>query len=186
MRELNLLPPDRRHQLSQQLVLNSLVHFLHSLVLGLGLVTLVGVTLGITFQVLEAYLSTQTTGALASQVKRYQDVRTQIAKENEMLSFMASTSQGRVLWSAFFPDIFSTLPPGTKVGGMSGNLLPQPHLSFAGESTSRASLVVLQDRLQQLSWAQSVSAPSSNLLQRVNPTYTFDVLLKAASSKTTP
>lgn len=186
MRELNLLPPDRRHQLSQQLVLNSLVHFLHSALLGLGFITLVGATLGITFQVLGTYLSTQTTAALDVQVKRYQEVRTQIAKENEMLAFMASATKERVLWSALFPDIFATVPPGTKVSGMGANLLPQPHLSFSGEATARASLVVLEDRLKQLPWAQGVTAPSSNLLLRVNPTYTFDMLLKQMSGKEQP
>lgn len=186
MRELNLLPPERRRQLSTQLVLNSLIYFLYSILLGLGLVTLVGLTLGVTFQVLGTYLSTQTTVTLEGQVKRYQEVRTQIAKENESLLFMAQANQDRVLWSVLWPDVFPALPPGTTVSGVSGNILPQPHLSFSGAATSRASLVVLEDRLKQLSWAASVTAPSSNLLQRVNPTYTFQMQVKNIFGKEEP
>lgn len=182
MRELNLLPPTRRRQLSRQLAMNSVVRFLRGIIVGLLIVSVVGVGAAVTFQLLGLFLSSATTAELGVQVKRYQELRTQIARENESLEFMAKVSRDRVLWSELFADLYATMPPGTQINAMTADLIPQPKISFSGVAVSRSSLVVLEERLRALPWVAEVKAPSSNLLQRNNPAYLFDVFLKSEES----
>lgn len=184
IRELNLLPPARRRYLAQQLMLNAAVRFLHSVNLSLGIVTAAGLTAIVILQILVTLLSSATTTILADEVKNYQELRTKIAKQNENLSAMAKLSKDQTVWSEIFADLFSTMPPGTKMSSISGEANVITKISFSGQAFSRSALVVLQDRLQNLPWVKEVQAPNSNLLERVNPTYTFDVILKTATTPT--
>lgn len=185
-RELNLLPPTRRRQLARQLSINSVIRLIRSVIIGLMIITVVGLGTGITFHLLGMFLSGETTVELGQQVKRYQELRTQIAKENENLGFMATASADRVLWSALFADLYATMPPGTHVSSMIVESIPRHSISFSGVAVSRGALVVLEDRLKSLTWVESVEAPSANLLQRVNPLYTFRVLLKETKKEPDP
>lgn len=177
IRELNLLPPERRHYLSRQLSLNALVALCRSLIWALVIVTVGGVVAAGILQGLAAFLTTSTTAMLDVRAARYQELRSQIIKENETIKFMATTSQDRVVWSDLFADLVSTMPPGTHITRIGGDIQPEEKLSFSGQAVSRSALVVLEDRLKHLAWVKSVNAPNSNLLQRTNPVYAFDVLL---------
>lgn len=184
IRELNLLPTSRRHSLAQELVLNAMVRFLRSINAGLLVVTGSGIVTIVILQILVTLLSSFTTDKLAAEVKHYQDLRTQIAKQNESLTVMGTLSGGTVAWSQLLPDLFSSMPPGTKINQLNGAVTTETKLSFSGQALSRSALVVLQDRLQNLPWVKSVSAPNSNLLERINPTYGFDVIIKSAAKPT--
>lgn len=175
-RELNLLPPERRRHLARQLIINSLTKFLRSVLWSLALISVAGITIIVLLQIWIAFSSTSATALLKEQVKRYQELRTQIAKQNENLGFMAQISAERVLWSDLFADVYSTMPPGTHIQTFGGKLTPTG-LAFSGQAISRSALVVLEDRLKQLPWVKQVKAPNSNLLQRSNPTFSFEVLL---------
>lgn len=177
-RELNLLPPERRRHLARQLVINSLTKFSRGVMWALVVTTVAGIGAAIFLQVWVAFSSTSATVELKQQVATYQKLRTQIAKQNENLDFMAKTSSDRVLWSDLFADLYSVMPPGTRIQSLGGKTTPTPQISFAGQAISRSALVVLEDRLKQLPWVASVKAPNSNLLQRVNPIFAFDVGLK--------
>ncbi|MBI3255751.1 MAG: hypothetical protein HYZ63_02160 [Candidatus Andersenbacteria bacterium] len=176
-RELNLLPPERRRHLARQLIINSLNKFSRGVLWSLVVVTVAGVAAAATLQVWVAFSSTTATELLKERVATYQKLRTQIAKQNENLDFMAKTSTDRVLWSALFADFYSVMPPGTRIQNLGGKILPAPQLSFSGQAVSRSALVVLEDRLKQLPWVSQVKAPNSNLLQRANPSFGFEVNL---------
>src|SRR5690348_3207962 len=115
LRELNLLPPARRTFLAQQVVLNAVVRFLRSLNIGLGIMTGVGVAAIVVLQLLVTFLSGSTTVLLAGEVKHYQDLRTQIAKQNQNLSQMVTLSNAQIVWSSLLPDLLGTMAPGTHI-----------------------------------------------------------------------
>jgi hypothetical protein len=177
IRELNLLPPARRSFLAQQVVLNAIVRFLHSLNVGLGIMTGMGLVAIVVLQLLVTFLSGSTTVLLAGEVKHYQDLRSQVAKQNQSLAQMVTLSTNQIVWSNLLPDLLGTMAPGTHVQQIAGTETTATTLVFSGQASSRSALVVLQDRLGHLPWVQSVVAPDSNLLEPVNPNYTFTLTL---------
>jgi Tfp pilus assembly protein PilN len=185
-RELNLLPPERRRHLARQLIINSMTKFLRGVLWALVVVSLTGVGTIVFLQIWVAFVSTSATVMLKERVGRYQELRGQIAKQNENLGFMADVSSKRVIWSDLFADFYSVMPPGTRVQSLEGSITPNPRLTFSGQAISRSALVVLEDRLKQLPWVSQVEAPNSNLLQRANPLFMFDVVLKADKEEKKP
>ena len=178
-KELNLLPPDRRLFLTRQLVINSVNRFLKTVVWSLLAMTLVGVFSIVVLRLWLVFSSDRVTVSLATEVAKYQGLREDIATRNNVLLQMKTVSDERVVWSDLFPDLFVALPPATTISRFSGDVLTSnPKLTLSGQSVSRSALVVLEDRLRKLEWAQDVSAPNSNLLERVNPTYVFNISLK--------
>src|SRR3989344_422484 len=176
-RELNLLPPSRRRHLARQLVINALARLATSILWAFIIMAMAGVVTGAILQVWVALSSTTTTALLAERVAHYQAFRTAVAKKNQDLNFMAEVSTKRILWSAYLADLHSTMPPGSRIQALSADLSPAPRLTFSGQAVSRSALVVLEDRLKKLPWVKMVEAPNSNLLQRSNPGFSFDVFL---------
>jgi hypothetical protein len=180
--ELNLLPPSRRTYLVGQLMIGAVHSILRSLIVASILVTVAGVGAIAFLQFMIAASSSNGSVVLAQKIKAYQDLRTGIATQNASLKTLNSLSNDRIVWSKLWPDLFAALPPGTVMFSLSADVLPSPHFSFSGQALARSALVVLQDRLHLISWVDIVNAPDSNLLDRDNPKYQFDVYLK----KTTP
>lgn len=180
--ELNLLPPSRRQFLDRQLVVDGIGKLLQTLIIAWTIVIVAGVATAAT---LTFFIMTASSGVaitLAEQVKVYKDLRTQIGVTNTTIKTMQSLTNDRVVWSTLLPDVFASLPPGTLVGRVSMLVNPAPHISFAGSAAARSSLVVLQSRLGLISWVGSIDAPDSNLLERDNPSYQFDITVKTTPS----
>lgn len=181
IRELNLLPDERRQALTRQLVINSVNHFLRSIVASLVIMTTVGVFAVVVLRSWAAASSRETTQMLEEQVEKYQALRGEIAVQNENLKFMSELTSNRVVWAPLFTDVLRALPPGTKIQQLGADVGIESRLSFTGQAVARSALVVIEERLKELAWAQSVRAPHANLLERTNPQFTFDVTLRSSA-----
>lgn len=176
-RELNLLPPSRRKLLDNKLMLSIVNRFMRMIVISLASVVIVGL---FTIAVLQGMIFTSSSlveDNLQTNIARYQQVREEIAKKNETIKIMHAVSSDRIVWSAYFQDLFQVLPPNTTVTRIAGSSVDKNRIEFVGTAVTRNSLIVLEDRLSDLNWVGEIIAPRSNLLDRDNPTYRFDILL---------
>jgi len=175
MRELNLLPPTRRRLIDQQATLNIMARLIRHVVTGLIVITALGL-----LSLAGLYAGIIITGSaantdLAAEIENYQDRREEIARQNSSLKQLHEISTGRVIWSEIIPELLTVVPAGTVIAQISGDQISQPRLDFKGHATSRTSLIALTERLQSLPWAKSVRSPHSNLIERINPSYSFSV-----------
>lgn len=170
--ELNLLPTSRRRVLARRVSLEVVRRFLQVIVFNLVALTAVGVVAVVVLQILVLTSSHDGTVELDEYVSQYQRLRDDIAEQNLLLSDMERLGSQRVVWPEWFSSVFAVMPPGTAIEQMSGNF-EQRTLTFSGEAAARSTLVVLEDKLGDLPWVKQVTAPHSNLLERINPAYQF-------------
>lgn len=185
MHEINLLPPQRRQSLQRTTLLIAVNRILASLLWGASLVMAVGVgTIGV-FWALSIIASGSTQLELQLVSKQYQDVQKQQAEQSSFLTFIQSTGQNRLVWSQVLKDFFAAVPPGVTISSLSGKLddptkansKPTAQILFGGQAVARSTLTIFSDRLQLIPGVTAVDAPTSNLIERDNPTYTFKLTL---------
>lgn len=189
MHELNLLPPDRRRSLRRQATLVSLTYLMNSLVAAAGLLV-VGSFLawgGLWFMSTTA--SPTTASELLLVVSDYQKLRDDIARQNLFLTNLNTISQKRLVWSQVISAFLESVPPGADIATLKGNTLVKPDksqslsMTISGKAVARSTLTSFGDRLRALPFVSSVDAPTTNLLLRDNPSYTFTLHLKADATQ---
>ncbi|MEX1112137.1 MAG: hypothetical protein WEC84_01630 [Candidatus Andersenbacteria bacterium] len=176
-RELNLLPPQRRSLLAKQSMVDGATRVVKNICYGLGTVSAGAVAIIITLQIM-AYVAARTsTSTLEAEVATYQELREGISKQNKLYETLYGIDSGRISWIEKVKDLFAILPPGLTVDKVTTRTTPSPTLVFSGQAVNRNTLIVLEARLRGLSWAQSIDAPHTNLIDRLSPTYTFTINL---------
>jgi len=174
-RQLNLLPPARRRRLAQQWLLGGINRIVGHLMIGLSMLTVSGVVAVIVLQAFVFSLSRSEVAGLPEAVADYQQRRDDIARTNLHLRRMYELSREQVVWSALLVDLFPLFPPGITIEKITGRAAVATVLTFNGRSQTRQSLVVLGERLKKLPWVSNIQAPPTNLLQRVDAVYVFDL-----------
>lgn len=177
--ELNLLPPDRRQILTQRLIWELLGRSLTSLAIGLAVITGVGVVLIGGLQLLAWTTARGTPAEFEQALARYQELRDVIAEQNVALNEMSALSSQRIVWSQLVPTILATFPPGIVVRTMTAEAASR-RFTFGGVAATRSTLIVLAERLKVLPWVDELTAPLSNLVQRDNPPFQFNLMVKAS------
>jgi hypothetical protein len=180
MKNLNLLPQQRLHNLRREMVILAATRFLTSVLIGLIILTGVGGAIGSGLWVLSFVGSSAAEAGLSVQLTEYRRARAAIDQRNLLLTSAADIGQGRIVWSDVLATWLLAVPPGATVDRVEAISDDEPRLSFYGTAPTRASLVVFEEHLRQLSWAKEVDAPRENLLRQVNPNYTFTVHLDLA------
>lgn len=183
MRELNLLPPNRKQTLTSDTVTVASFGFLRVLLVSLGLLTGTGVFL------LGGLISFSRLGAdpgnqAAETIARYQALGEALAQEEQQLAYLETIGRERFAWSENATAFFQAAPAGVTIQSLDANL-EQGEIVFSGTANARNTLIAYDQRLRSLPWVTAVIAPSSNLLQRDNPTFTFQ-LLTAAIAQPSP
>ncbi len=177
IKELNLLPPTRRRFIDQQVTLNIVVKIVNRLIVALLVLTCGGLlSLG------GLYTATAVSGRGASselklEIERYQAKREEIARQNAALKLLYDLSTAPVVWSEILPELLAVLPAGTTINKMAGDQFSTARLDFQGRATSRSSLIAFTERLNKLPWVASFTAPHSNLIDRINPDYSFSIVI---------
>lgn len=175
--ELNLLPPERRRVLTRHLVWESVSRVLASLAIGLAVVTVAGGILGASLQALTWSAARGTQAEFSQALGRYKELRDAIASQNVVLAEMSQLSEARIVWSQLAPAVLAAFPPGVLVKTMAAETSTRK-FSFGGVALARNTLIVLAERLRVLPWVEELKAPLSNLVQRDNPTFQFDLIIK--------
>lgn len=176
--DLNLLPPRRRQQLATQAALTDAHRFLTSITMGLLLITLAG---GISLGLLQSMISASS-NEKSTQLKQvgsqYGVLRESIVAQNALIAAMEDTLSHRFVWSDKVYELLAVIPSGVHIRAMQASGNEKSSLTFSGKAPTRNALIILEQRLKDISWAGSVGAPNSNLIDRTNAPYEFIILLK--------
>lgn len=175
-KEINLLPLRRRRQLTRQFFELQLRRFATSLLLTMFVLTLSGVVAIFGLRVAAGIVGSEAREELDAAVVEYRAETRAILEQNAKISEMQRYHEERLVWSTFVPDLLSSLPGGVVVSELSG-VREGKALSVVGVAPARSAVIVLEERLRGLSWIQTVEAPHSNLLERLQPEYQFKIRL---------
>lgn len=182
MREINLLPPARRASLRREAITVALSHLLNSWIAGLTIAASAAVLIGGSVWTLSYLQPEATEAALAAEVAKYQKMRTEVGTTNFFLEELNMLGKERLVWSEFMSQLLAATPTGVQVRSVTGTTLTsdeqkQRQLTLNGRAEARGSLTLFQDRLRVVPGVSAVDAPSSNFLQRDNPTFQFNLKL---------
>jgi hypothetical protein len=184
MREINLLPPLRKRQLRRQHWIALTQSALQSATLGLTLITVVGIFVIFIVWILSVAAARTSDIELASRIKEYQKLREATTEHNALFEQVALIGRERIVWSTVVSSVLAALPPGVNLHDMIGNAQYEstggaaPSLVITGHAASRSVLTVLGDRLRQLKNVTGVISPTSDLLERENPDFRFEIQFK--------
>jgi len=183
-KEINLLPPTRRQQLRNETVVVSLQRFVGSLNIALTGVTVCAVVAAIALTVAIPLVGRQGTDALDEVLQEYQQLQTVVTEQNRILTQLSLLGSERIVWTARMREIIPLLPSGVRIQYLAGNNdaggvgpAGQPQLILRGQAATRTTLVLLQNRLQDLSFIEQVISPTSNLIERENVNYDLTLVI---------
>lgn len=176
-RHLNLLPPERRENLRRGALLSSVIRIIRLLIFGLSALSLGGVLLATGMWLLTISFSESENAQLQEKVKEYVGLRAEIAENNQLLELVNELGRDRIVWSEHLGEFLETILPGTTINSLTGDARVGI-FEFSGTTLTRNALVIFEERLNQLSWVESVAAPRRNFLLKDNPAYTFELRLK--------
>lgn len=184
MREINLLPPARRKVLRRESLMVSTQDFLTSVTMALVLTTCVGVLLIGVLWALSLAATRTTAGELKEAITEYKSLREDIARQNLFLEEIAALGRKRIVWSDVVREVIAVVPPGVTIEETQASVefdkknIKAAKLVIKGRAITRSTLTVFEGRLRALSIVGAVKSPTTNLLERNNPGYQFDIILK--------
>lgn len=185
--EINLLPPARRRRLRRLWLQENIIQVVRHAQIALGVVTVLGVIAGGGLQAMLVLAPDEGDEAIPNLIREYQMIRQEITGQNQLAAAVELEAKGRIVWSDLITALLEILPPSTTIEQIQITSEPA-QLLFAGTSANRSANVILQSRLEGLSWASRIDAPLQNLLDRENPEYSFTVhvIPGAVESEPTP
>lgn len=158
--------------------------FLTSVLMALTLTTCVGVLLVGVLWGLSFATARTTEGELRLAIKEYKSLREEMALQNVFLDQILVTGKRRVVWSDAVREIFAVVPPGVTIRQVEAKVemdkraMKSAKLVLKGNAVTRSTLTVFEGRLRSLPIVGGVNSPTTNLLERNNPTYQFDIVIK--------
>lgn len=184
-RQLNLLPPGRRLGLRQEILLSAIIHFLHEGAVGLVMLAALAGLTAVGMWVSSFLVGQTAESELAQQVASYHEIKGEIEGQNALMEFIDGQMGGRLVWSNLIPSLLATVPPNVTIDTLRVDR-DTATVSFSGTAQARSSLVVFEQRLRLLPWVVDMTAPRTNLLDRVNAAYTFSLTTETAGASLPP
>lgn len=183
VREINLLPPERRRRLRNESMAVSLTGILKSINTGLVTMTLIAVAIVVAIWLFAVAVKPTTAEELSQVVDEYQGLRDEVAQKNAVLERLTALGRERIVWSELLSGFFALAPPGVTLHRLGGDVtfvegaVSSTVLNFGGQAVSRSALIVYEEKLRGMKQVQEVSSPTSNLLERSNPVFQFSLTL---------
>lgn len=174
MKQLNLLPRARRANLRREVPIAAAHRFLISVLAGLIIVT--AGALG-TAGILAAWSASHASVAqreLDALLAEYRTIKQEVSDYDALLESVVSVSRERLTWVPLLIQLLEILPEAATIETIEING-EASQISFSGATDTRASLVDFEEQLRALPWMEELAAPSSNLLRRSNPEYSFTI-----------
>lgn len=172
MRQLNLLPRERRLLLRRALALGALTSFVRSLVWSLLSVTLLGLFAGGGLALGAWWDGQADSAAYAQHIADYRAAQRTAVQGNQLVAAVDQLGRERLVWSRVLQHLLPVLPPGVTVDALQLDTVKRT-VVVAGAAATRAEVVLFEDRLRQLPWVATLEAPRGNLLVRENARFTF-------------
>lgn len=179
--EINLLPPSRRRLIRAQYIEDGLVRFWRRVAVALGMLGVVAISAWGMFVVLRRLSDQTAQEALQKKVAEHQAVRDTVAETNKTLSEMSQVLSERVIWSDLMPGVLQALPPGARLTQVRGDQKGHT-IELLGQALSRGSILAFEERLRAFPWVEAVKSPPENLIDRVNPIFSFSIQVKKADA----
>lgn len=182
-REINLLPPMRRRVLRREHILALFSKFLLTLVIGSVMMSAAaGAAVG-WLALASRSAATTTQAEFKNTLEKYQTLKKNITVQNDSLKSLVDLNKRRFVWSDFLHALIKATPQGIVISHLSGaydaaGTAARPTLTVRGEAANRNLLLTFQNALQKISQIDTVNSPVSNLLERFNSQFQFDVQLK--------
>lgn len=181
-REMNLLPLERRKLLARQFVMDSVSKFLQSVVVSLSILAVVGIALIIGLESLGRIRSVPENVQLTQKIEEYQSLRTDVVRLNRLLTEMEEIHDDKIFWAETVRSVTEALPLGMQISSIIG-VVDSRTFTMQGTAPSRNSLVAAEERLSELPWVSGVQSPPSNLLNRINPNFSFVLQLEGGEEE---
>lgn len=180
-RWLNLLPPGRRLGLRQEILLSAITRFLRDVAMGLIMLAVLAGLTAVGMWISSLLVGQTAESELAQQVASYHEIKGKIESQNALMEFADNQIKERLTWSNLMPSLLATVPPDVTIDTLRVDM-DTATVSFSGTAQARSSLVVFEQRLRLLPWVVDMTAPRTNLLDRVNAVYTFSLTIEAAGT----
>lgn len=180
--QLNLLPPKRKEQQRGKTYLLAITKNLKMLAVTLGSFTLGTILLITGIWLLIFFADNSKDEELQQEITAYVKLKKEINNKNERLKIVRKLGERRVVWSDLLLELMEIIPPNTTISSLDVST-DTGILKFSGKAPNRNTLVILEDKLNQLSWVQEVFASQSNYLKRQNPDYEFKLRIDNTNDK---
>lgn len=181
MKDINLLPPSRRSLLHRESLLIAAQSFLNSLLLGLALLTCVGIMLAAALWIMSFNAARTTESQFIVVRDEYKKMKDSVTQQNQFFSRIEQSGSKRIVWSDALQAVLKAVPAGvaietaSAVAVMKNNVPQSATLILKGRAVTRSTLTVMESKLRSLPNVAQVQSPTTNLLDRNNPSFEFNL-----------
>ena len=185
MHELNLLPRQRQLAGRHQRLVDLGSTVLRRVVLGLAGVTVAGVVILGSLQVISIRSDTAAGGQLGQAEQELRQLTSQAIDRNQLIETLTSLQHDHPRWTDFIITVVQALPPGTTIaqfGGSNATITGGSSIvaTLDGQVPSRTTLGALDTALREVPGVTAVTSPITNLLSPLKPTWHYEVTLSSA------
>lgn len=175
------MPKERRFDAWAEVPLLAVYRLAVGFLLGLIIVTLTGLLAIFGMNVWARVIDSSDT-QWETRINEYLEVRRELNNQEKLIDAVNRASREREVWMPRLIDLMEVLPLAGKVKTIEirGE---DAEIYIAGTAPARAAVVELEERLRVLPWVGEVVSPSSNLLQRINPEYSFTLMLESSGAE---
>lgn len=160
MLSLNLLPPDKKQEVSKQIMLISLQYLISwTLIVVCG----AGITLLITKLIIQnSFNQAVAQGTLITQ--EYGVLNQKVHTINQKINFLSDIQNKFVIWSPALSTLTATTPKNIVLSSFFANNIAH-NLEISGNARTRDDLLLYKKNLEQSPLLSSVKLPIENLLE---------------------
>ena len=181
MHELNLLPRERRVAGHRQRLIDLASQVLRSVTYGLLGVTVIGLLILGSVQVIVVGSSANEDSQLSQVEQDLEALASRATERNDLLASLASLQTDHVRWTDFMAALLEGLPAGTTLTQLTGSDSTLTggfsiRAAIDGQVPSRTTLAVLEDALRQLPGVVSVESPITNLISPLQPVWHYELV----------
>lgn len=156
--------------------------------LALWFMMFVGIILLVSLWILSVAAESTTTIELQAEVANYKSIRKEVAQQRALLEQVYGVAENRVVWADVFEQLLKTVPSGVQMTAFTGQSEisddeTMASLVIRGQAVTRNVLKAFESRLQNIVLVTGIESPTSNLLDRENPTFELKLLIQPATTE---
>lgn len=166
---LNLLAPEKKAALRTGFMLTYAQTIVFIVFIVVAIISATLVSLELVLRNTETDLKQQT----SSSTEQYDSITSQIAQINKYLDRIDKIQGQFTDWSAVLEDVAGAAPAGARFDAI--HVGKDKSISVQGTAPTRQDVLTMQNRYEAMPFITGVTAPLSNILEKVNPRYEFSM-----------
>ncbi len=180
MRQINLLPSERRNLLHRQTQILMVEKLLQVVIYGLVSLTIVGIVAFIILYFLIFSTQGSSDQVLQTSLEKQSALTSLIAERGKAIDQLKALDENRIVWSDITLAIIANMPAGVRLRDITGNssveTLGPARLTLRGQAANRSILTNFSDQLNEVEHLTLLKAPTENLLKRTDPEFQFELI----------